>query len=593
MLWCINAFSSPSQSQQARSAQQAKNAQQPNILVVMLDDVGFMGLGAYGSNAATPNIDQIAQQGVQFSRYYTAPMCGPSRAMLMTGQDSHQVGMSTLVESLTPEMQQHPSYSMEWQNDQQTLATRLKENGYQTFVSGKWGIGRVGKNLPHRFGFDRSFVLDATGASNYRETPYLALYKDVKWFEDGKRVSLPEDFYSSRDIVNKMIGYIDEADQDKAFLGYLSLQAIHIPVQVPLEYIDKYNGVFDQGWDKMRQARLQKAIELGLVPASTRLEDVPEHHRKWAELSSDEQKYWARLMQVNAGMTEAADHHIGRLLQHLKTLGKLENTIIVVASDNGAESNTIGLLPVNPVQDVLTKIWMASLDWDNDFANLGQEGSLASIGPEWASVSAAPFNLYKFNSSEGGQRVPLVISGPGIKNLGVVSGRAHVSDLVPTLLEHSGTVFKAEEFYGRSQMPLLTGQTTDVWGKDSFAFETSGNASLYRDNWKIALIKQPFGDEAWHLYDVGNDPGETKDLASSHPLIFQDMLNEYEKYANEMGIIALPKGEHAVKQVTKNAIKKTLNDIWPKVLVLLIILGLIIFGFREAKQKAKAKRAKV
>ena len=141
--------------------------ERPNVLLIMLDDVGFMGLGAYGSDAKTPNIDQLAQKGAQFTRYYTAPMCGPSRAMLMTGQDSHQVGISTLVEALSPEMKQHPSYSMQWEKSQQTIATRLKKHDYQTFVSGKWGIGRIGKNLPNQFGFDRSFVLDATGASNY------------------------------------------------------------------------------------------------------------------------------------------------------------------------------------------------------------------------------------------------------------------------------------------------------------------------------------------------------------------------------------------------------------------------------------------
>lgn len=564
---------------------ETKDNDRPNILLVMLDDVGFMGLGVYGSDAATPNIDKIAQQGMQFSRYYTAPMCGPSRAMLMTGQDSHQVGMATLVESLTPEMEQHPSYSMEWQDNQKTLASRLKKSGYQTFVSGKWGIGRNGKNLPHRFGFDRSFVLDATGASNYQEKPYMALYKTVKWFEDGKRVSLPEDFYSSRDLVDKMITYVDEADTNKPFFAYLSLQAIHIPVQVPLEYIDKYNGVFDQGWDEMRKQRLQKAIHLGLVPSSTTLANVPESHRNWDELSAADKTYWARMMQVNAGMTEAADYHIGRLLKYLEKQGKLDNTLVVITSDNGSEYNTIGQGANSVIENIGTKLWMQSLNWDTDLDNLGQRNSLAAIGPEWASVTSAPFNLYKFNSSEGGQRVPLVMSGPGIRNLGLVSGRAHITDIVPTLLEQAAVPFNPDEFYGRSLTPMLNAQIDDVWGDDSFAFETSGNASVYRGNWKIALIKQPLGDETWHIYDVVNDPGETTDLATKFPVLFQEMLNEYQAYSKMVGIIELGKGENAINQIRANAIKERVTDNWPKVLILLVVIGLIVFGIKKAKQK--------
>ncbi|MEO1231006.1 MAG: sulfatase-like hydrolase/transferase, partial [Myxococcota bacterium] len=199
----------------------------PNILLVLLDDAGFMDFGAYGSDTATPNIDALGRSGAMFTRYYTQPLCGPSRASLLTGQDNHVVGSGTLAEVLTEEMKASPAYSMIWKDDQKTIASRLKSAGYQTFVTGKWGVGHVGKNLPHRFGFDRSWVLDATGSSNYRAKPYIPVYKEVKWFEDGERVSLPEDFYSSRDIVDKMIEYIDGADPSKPFFGYVAFQALH------------------------------------------------------------------------------------------------------------------------------------------------------------------------------------------------------------------------------------------------------------------------------------------------------------------------------------------------------------------------------
>ena len=556
----------------------------PNILLVLLDDAGFMDFGAYGSDTATPNIDELGQAGVMLSRYYTHPQCGPTRASLLTGQDNHVVGAGSLTEVLTDEMRALPAYSMRWQEDQKTIASRLKAAGYQTFVTGKWGIGDIGANLPHRFGFDRSWVLDSTGSSNYRAKSYLPLYKEVKWFEDGERVSLPEDFYSSRNIVDKMLEYVDEADPDRPFFGYLAFQAIHIPVQVPPEYIDKYDGVFDRGWDVMREGRLQKAIELGLVPEGTRLSDAAHNSRSWDELGEEEKAYWSRVMQVNAGMMEAADFHLGRLLDHLETKGQLENTIVVVTSDNGPEYNTLGKTSP-PASLAVERAWMAIEGWDVTYQNLGQPGSMGAIGQEWASVSAAPFHLFKFNASEGGLRVPMVVSGPGIETLGFVGGRSQVADIAPTLLDAAGVTFTPDEFYGRSLMPMLTGQADEVYSeKDSFAFEVSGTAALYRGNWKIAKTPEPFGDGEWHLYDIASDPGETTDVAAQHPVVFQEMLNEYQSYANEVGVFEMAAGDSARKQLTINGIKKFSANYWYVLLALFAALAATLYGmFRMFK----------
>ena len=556
----------------------------PNILLVLLDDAGFMDFGAYGSDTATPNIDELGQAGVMLSRYYTHPQCGPTRASLLTGQDNHVVGAGSLTEVLTDEMRALPAYSMRWQEDQKTIASRLKAAGYQTFVTGKWGVGDIGANLPHRFGFDRSWVLDSTGSSNYRAKSYLPLYKEVKWFEDGERVSLPEDFYSSRNIVDKMLEYVDEADPDRPFFGYLAFQAIHIPVQVPPEYIDKYDGVFDRGWDVMREGRLQKAIELGLVPEGTRLSDAAHNSRSWDELGEEEKAYWSRVMQVNAGMMEAADFHLGRLLDHLRTQGQLDNTIVVVTSDNGPEYNTLGKTSP-PASLAVERAWMAIEGWDVTYQNLGQPGSMGAIGQEWASVSAAPFHLFKFNASEGGLRVPMVVSGPGIETLGFVGGRSQVADIAPTLLDAAGVTFTPDEFYGRSLMPMLTGQADEVYGEeDSFAFEVSGTAALYRGNWKIAKTPEPFGDGEWHLYDIASDPGETTDVAAQHPVVFQEMLNEYQSYANEVGVFEMAAGDSARKQLTINGIKKFSANYWYVLLALFAALAATLYGmFRMFK----------
>lgn len=572
------------------SVEAKQHRTKPNILLVLLDDVGFMDFGAYGSDTATPNIDKLGKAGAMFTRYYSSPLCGPSRASLMTGQSPHQVGAATLAEVLTDEMRALPAYNMTWADQQQTIASRLKSAGYQTFVTGKWGIGDIGANLPHRFGFDRSWVLDSTGSSNYRAKSYLPHYLEVEWYEDGKRTSLPEDFYSSRNIVDKMIKYVDEADPSKPYFGYLAFQAIHIPLQVSPEFINKYNGVFDRGWNIMRQERLQKAIALGLVPETTTLSDGAHNDREWNSLSDREKAYWARVMQVNAGMLESADFHLGRLISHLEAKGQLDNTIVIVTSDNGPEYNTLGKTS-KPAVKAFEKFWMAIEEWDVSYENLGQEGSLAAIGHEWASVSAAPFHLFKFNASEGGMRVPLVVSGPGVEaNKGFVDSRAQVADITPTLLDFAGINYNPDEFYGRSLKPLLTGQSDNVYGEnDAFVFEVSGTAALYRGNWKITKTPPPHGDGNWHLYDLAVDPGETTDVALKHPSLFQDMLDEYNAYATDVGVFELPPGESSRKQLVINAIKGTAGNYWYlfaglAATLLLAVYLLFVFATRLIKR---------
>jgi len=536
----------------------------PNILLILFDDVGFMDFGAYGSATRTPNIDRLARDGAMFSRFYSSPFCGPSRAMLMTGMDNHQVGMGTLVETVSPEMRELPGYSMIWDDGQATIASLLSEAGYQTYVTGKWGIGETGANLPDRFGFDRSYVMDATGGSNYDMTPYLPGYDNVDWFEDGAPITLPDDYYSSRSLVDKLIEYIDDGEPERPFFAFLSLQAVHIPVQAPLSYIDAYNGVFDAGWDAMRQERLQRAIEIGLVPPDAKLAPTPETHRAWDDLTPEEQALSAREMQVNAGMMTAADEHIGRLLAHLETTGALENTIVIVTSDNGPES---AVTEFEGVQNLIVDGIKLIEGFDTSPENLGQPGSLTAIGPEWASVSSAPFDLYKFYASEGGLRVPLVIAGPGIVTSGIQNAAVHVADLVPTMLDAAGVSYDAASFYGRSAMPVLTGEANTAYAAtDSFGFEVSGNAALYRGNWKIARISKPLGDFEWRLYDLSVDPGETTDVSGQNPELFADMLAEYQSYSQEVGVFELGPDDYALKQLTTNIATKSLQKYWPYLL---------------------------
>jgi arylsulfatase A-like enzyme len=564
---------------QSPSLAQERATRPPNIVVVLFDDVGFMDVGAYGGDARTPSIDALARRGIMLSRYYTSPFCGPSRAMLMTGMDNHQVGMGTLVETATDEMRAFPGYSMVWENEQATIASLLSGAGYQTYVTGKWGIGEIGANLPNRFGFDRSYVMDATGGGNYDAMPYLPGSHSVEWFEDGRPVTLPEDWYSSTSLVDKMIEYIGEGDQDRPFFAFLSLQALHMPIQVSAEYTNRYEGVFDAGWDVMRQQRLERAIALGLVPPTTRLAPAPASHRRWDELTPRQQAVSAREMQVNAGMMEAADFEIGRLIEYLESTGQLDNTIVVIASDNGSES---GMTTINgPANLVLDAVkWLEG--FDTSYENLGLRRSLTAIGPEWALVSSAPFDLYKFYGSEGGLRVPLVIAGPGIASSGIEHAPMHVADLVPTLLDAAGVPFEASQFYGRSALPMLSGASEITYADDeSFAIEVSGNAALYRGSWKITRNTLPMGDGQWRLYDLSVDPGETTDLSAENPELFESMLAEYQTYAEQVGVIELAPDDNAISVLTRNLTNKVIQKYWPHMLG--FVLALLAVGYFMAK----------
>jgi len=289
-------------------------------------------------------------------------------------------------------------------------------------------------------------------------------------------------------------------------------------------------------------------------------------------------------MQVNAGMLESADHHLGRLLAHLEAQGKLDNTLVIVTSDNGPESRGVG--DATGVRGVAVRSWMRQNGWNRDAETLGERNTMTFIGEEWASVSAAPFALFKFTATEGGLRVPLVIAGPDLPATGVLDGRAHVTDLVPTMLDIAGVNPVAPDIRGRSLLPMLNGERTAIYGDDdAVGFEVSGNSALYRGNWKISRIPEPLGDGEWHMYDLSTDPGETTDLASARSELFQDMLNEYLSYADEVGVVTVDANYNPFDQIGRNAIRKKASEYWPRLLLAgLATLTLLFFSFRWVRR---------
>ena len=535
----------------------------PNIIVMVADDWGFTDVGAFGSEIATPNLDSLASQGVRFSNFHVSAECSPTRAMLMTGVDSHRTGVGAMRESVPLEHYGRPGYLTVLNQNVVTISSLLQDGGYRTYAVGKWHVGKEPHNLPPARGFDRSLVQGDSGSDNWVTAQrYMALTDKVYWFEDGKEAVMPREFYSSEFYVNKTIDYLrTDAKSDKPFYTYLAFQANHIPVQAPRAFIDKYNGVYKDGWTALRAARRDRAAALGLVLKDTPMVTMATT-TDWSAMTPEEQRYDARRMEVYAAMAEAMDFHVGRLIAYLKESGQFDNTVFVFLSDNGAEAS-------DPYAILSAKLWLA-MDYSRDFEKLGAKGGYATIGPSWASAVASPLATYKFYSGEGGVRTPLIISGvPGVQGGAIHSRFAHVKDIAPTLLElaqvaaPSGT-FKGqpvEPMTGRSLLPVLQGTAPHAHGPtEPVGYELSGNMAVFKGDLKLVRNILPIGDGQWHLFDIIKDPGETQDLQRQLPQVFASMQADYQAYAQANGVLPMPQGYEPRKQVTINSL---VNVYWP------------------------------
>ena len=535
------------------SALAAEPPLRPNVVMVVADDVGFSDFGAYGSEIRTPHIDALAANGVRFSNFHVSPMCSPSRAMLLTGVDSHLAGVASLYVATPLHHRGRPGYEGELRTDVVTIASRLRAFGYRTYFSGKWNLGHTASSLPSARGFDRTFALDATGADNYEKKPYLPIYDEPPpWFADGKPTDLPDDFYSSEHLVDTLVDFIDAGRagaEARPFFAYLGFQAVHLPVQAPREFTERYMGTYDEGWDALRRARHRGAVAAGVFPATATPANIPVQ-ADWDALTADEKAFAAKNMAVNAGMLEAMDHHFGRLVEYLAGVGLAENTIFVVLSDNGPEAG-------DPGAAAAFDSWAREVGYRRDLATLGERGSYAIIGPHFARAAAAPLAYYKFHGGEGGIRVPLIMSGPGVQARGVVPAFAHATDIVPTLLELTGTNDETpagkRPITGLSLAPALRDLAARVHPADAaIGFETAGHAGVFKGEHKLVRVGAPEGDGRWRLFNIQKDPGETRDLAADEPERLAQMLADYEAYAERVGVREVPASYSPGRQLLIN-----------------------------------------
>ncbi|MEQ1689442.1 MAG: sulfatase-like hydrolase/transferase, partial [Sphingopyxis sp.] len=331
----VLALATPAQTRTA--PQTAPQRRAPNIVILLADDWGFSDVGAFGSEIATPNIDWLAANGTRFSNFHVAGSCAPTRAMLQTGVGNHRAGLGNMPETIPPQHIGARGYDTVLSLNTVTIAERLRAQGYRTYLTGKWHLGKDARRMPTARGYDHAFSLADAGADNFEQRPIEGMYATAAWTEDGRAANLPANYYSSTFVVDQMIAYI-EADRasGKPFLASINFLANHIPVQAHDADIARYAGMYREGWAAVRSARAARARAMGIIPADAPM-GAMQSNANWAALSADERAAAVRVMQAYGAMGSAMDREVGRLIAHLRRTGELDNTLFVFLSDNGAE----------------------------------------------------------------------------------------------------------------------------------------------------------------------------------------------------------------------------------------------------------------
>lgn len=514
--------------------------ERPNILLIVADDMGLSDIGPFGSEIQTPAINKLAEEGSLFSNFHVLPTCSPSRSVLLAGVDNHIAGLGAMHEMLTTKQMGKPGYEGYINKSVAVLPEILNKSGYHTYMVGKWHLGEEEGFKPIDRGFEQTFALLGGGGSHWSDQKWVTPTVPVEYSKNGKHVSdLPEDFYSTKDYTDHLLEWLQkDNDDNKPFFAYVAYTAPHDPLHAPAAYIEKYRGTYDKGFDWLRNERYQKLVELGLISENTK--QFPWNGISWNDLSIEEQSIAAREMEVYAAMIDYMDFQISRIIQWLEEAGKLDNTMVVFISDNGANG---GLLKDYPGQ---TDEYLSS--FDNSLDNIGLKNSLTDMGPNWASASMAPFRLFKGFTTEGGIKAPCIIKPPkGIASKpSVIQSFTHISDLMPTFLElsntkHPSTVNKSmPPMMGSSMMGLITGETKEIHTNEGVGYELHGTRAFFKDEWKIVNLSVPFGNGEWQLYNLQNDASEANDLSDEFPEKRNELIDGWNEYSKNVGIVYDP-----------------------------------------------------
>ncbi len=500
----------------SQSVVRADKPSVPNIVVILADDMGYSDLGCYGGEIDTPNLDALAKDGLRFTEFYNTARCCPSRASLLTGLYPHRAEMGWM----TAADMGRPGYSNELSADTRTISEALGHVGYATAMVGKWHVTndasyKTGPNgsWPFERGFDR-FYGTIAGAKDY--------YKPTMLYDDSEPVKdIPEDYYYTRAITERAVGFIHDAPEDKPLFLYVAFYAPHFPLQAPDTTIAKYKGLYDVGWDHHRAERIQRQKQLGIVPADTELSERDPSVPAWEELSDEKRADMIDRMTIYAAQVDELDQGVGRVVEALKASGRFENTLIMFMSDNGA----VGL----------------SLWGRGTHEQLNQTGHYTDYGRGWSNMSNTPYRLYKRYAHEGGVRTPLIVHWPGhIDDPGALrDDPGHIIDILPTSLAVAGNPdIRTDRATlipdGISLLPAINGEGLDP--DRPLFFEHEGHHGVRMGRWKLVALK---AKSPWELYDLQTDRTEMHDLSAKHPGKVKELAKLWNDWAERCNVLPM------------------------------------------------------
>ncbi|MDX2430801.1 MAG: arylsulfatase [Bacteroides sp.] len=460
-----------------------KQAEQPNILLIMVDDLGFSDFGCYGGEIRTPNIDQLAEDGLRFSQFYNTAKCHSSRISLLTGLYPTQAGDESLSRAVT-------------------IAQVLDSAGYFTSMAGKWHLSKQ----PTDFGFKRYWG-HLSGATDFFIGDSTFRYNGDVWND------FDEDFYTTDANVDYSMEFLEEAlESGKPFFHYIAFNAPHYPLQAPKEDVERYLGTYDQGWERIREERFRRQLEMGIFDAGYVLPPMPEHMSAWDSLSADRQEFESFRMSVYAAMVDRLDQNIGRLVEFLEAKGVMDNTLLMICSDNGG-------CPFERSRNLHIPPW--------------EGGSFLLYDASWAMVSNTPLRHYKQTQHEGGISTPLIVRWPGkVEHPGSWErAPGHLVDVMATCLDVAGATYPQREglqpLQGLSLTPLFRGETREAHEDLYFVFGSC--RALRRGDWKAVS----FYGSRWELYNLAEDRFEQQNLAADNPELVNDLANRWLELAEE------------------------------------------------------------
>ena len=504
-------------------------APKPNILLIVADDLGYSDLGSYGGEIETPNLDALAENGIRLTRFYNTGRCCPSRVSILTGQYPHRVGVGHKVADLGM-----PGYRGRVHGDALTIAQVLKSAGYRSFISGKWHLGTPD---PCDHGFEEFYGTLVSAQTFWDPDHYMRTPESRTKIEYERGA-----FYGTDAVTDHAIEFLGRARStpNQPWFLYLAFHAPHFPLQAPKETIAKYADKYQVGWDTVRETRLAKMKQLGIVPSETKLTprsrywDFGEYETginpAWVDLPEDRRLDSARRMAIYAAMIDRIDQNIGRIIQDLRTTIELENTLVIFMSDNGAcaEWDPFGFDISSSNQNILHR--------GEQIETMGGPGTFHSAGSAWANASNTPWRLQKHYNHEGGIASPCIIHWPrgNVRRGAIEDQPTHIIDLMPTILELTAASYESPlDLVGKSLVPLMTSDTDQ---HRTLYFEHEGNRAVHDGKWKLVALN----DQPWELYDMDVDRTELNDLKQEFPDQLKRLQKLWDEWAEANHVTPLP-----------------------------------------------------